>query len=68
VKDLRTGELLPERIEKVTSAAWAADNKTLFYTVEDSAKRPYRLYRHRLGSTGADDLLYEEKDEMFTVG
>src|SRR5437879_1684363 len=67
VKDLRTGQLLPERIEKVTSAAWAADNKTLFYTVEDSAKRPYRLYRHRLGSPGADDLLYEAKDEMFTI-
>ena len=32
--------------------AWAADNQTLFYTVEDAAKRPYRLYRHRLGDGG----------------
>ena len=33
-------------IEKTGSVAWAADNRTLFYTVEDDAKRPYRLYRH----------------------
>jgi len=46
--------------------AWAADNKTLFYTTPDSAKRPYRLYRHVIG-TPAHDLLYEEKDERFSV-
>src|SRR5213082_505185 len=28
LKDLRTGETLPERIERVTSVAWAADNQT----------------------------------------
>ena len=39
VKDLRTGEMLPDRIEKTLSVVWAGDNKTLFYTVEDSAKR-----------------------------
>ncbi len=67
VKDLRTGELLPEHAEKVTSLAWAADSKTFFYTVEDAAKRAYRLYRHPLGSTTPDDLVYEEKDEMFRI-
>jgi oligopeptidase B len=66
VKDLRTGELLPDRVEKVTSVAWAADNRTLFYTTEDAAKRSYRLYRHVLG--GKDDpLVYEEKDELFRI-
>ena len=68
IKDLRSGEVLPERIERVTSAAWAADNRTLFYTVEDeTTKRSHRLYRHVLGSTGADPLLYEEADERFRV-
>ena len=66
VKDLRTGELLPDRAEKIISAVWAADNRTLFYTIEDPAKRPYRLYRHRLGAM-QDDLVYEEKDERFRV-
>ena len=69
VKDLRTGTLEPERIEKVASVAWAADNTTFFYSTEDPAKRPYRLYRHRLGSEVArDPLLYEETDELFRVG
>ena len=68
VKDLRTGELLPEQIEKTDSAEWAADNRTLFYTVEDSAKRSYRLYRHVLeADAAADELIYEEGDERFHV-
>jgi oligopeptidase B len=67
VKDLRTGELLPDKVEKTGSVVWSADGKTLFYTVEDSAKRQYRLYRHKVGTTGPDDLLYEEKDERFNV-
>jgi len=65
VKDLRTGEVLPDRAARTGSVAWAADNHTLFYTVEDSAKRQYRLYRHPLG--GADELLYEEPDERFDI-
>jgi oligopeptidase B len=69
VKDLRTGALEPERIARVASVAWAADDATFFYATEDDAKRPYRLYRHRLGSeTGRDPLLYEETDELFRVG
>jgi oligopeptidase B len=67
IKDLRTGRVLADHAEKVGSVAWASDNKTLFYTVEDSAKRQYRLYRHTLGSSGDDVLVYEEKDERFNV-
>ncbi len=66
VKDLVSGALLPERIERVTSVAWAADNRTLFYTVEDeTTKRSHRLYRHAIGSKEPDSLLYEEADERF---
>ncbi len=50
VKDLDTGALLPDRVDKVSAVAWAADGETLFYVTEDEAKRPYRLYRHRLGT------------------
>ena len=68
VKDLGTGATLPERIERVTSVAWASDNRTLFYTVEDEAtKRSYRLYRHVLGTTAPDPMLYEEADERFRI-
>ena len=69
VKNLRTGALLPDRVDRVSSAAWAADGATIFYVTEDHAKRPYRLVRHRLGSAGGDDaLLYEETDELFRLG
>jgi oligopeptidase B len=66
VKDLRTGQVLADTVPKVDSIAWAKDNKTIFYTTPDAAKRSYRLYRHVVGSP-AHDLLYEEKDERFTV-
>ena len=67
VKDLRTGQVLADHAEKVGSVVWASDNKTLFYTVEDAAKRQYRLYRHVVGTGDADTLVYEEKDERFNV-
>jgi oligopeptidase B len=68
IKDLRTGAVLPTRIERVTSAAWAADNRTLFYTVEDEVtKRSHRLYRHIVGASEPDILLYEESDERFRI-
>ncbi len=65
-RDLSTGGILPDRVEKTGSIAWTADNQTVFYTVEDHAKRDYRVYRHELGRS-ADELIYEETDEMFTV-
>jgi oligopeptidase B len=66
VKDLRAGQVLPDRLIKVSSIRWAADNQTLFYVTDDAAKRPYRLYRHALGET-ADQLVYEEKDELYRL-
>jgi oligopeptidase B len=68
IKNLGSGKLFPEAIERVTSAAWAADNRTLFYTVEDeTTKRSHRLYRHTAGSSEADALIYEEADERFRL-
>lgn len=69
VKDLRTGKELSDKAERVTSIAWARDNQTLFYTVEDPvSKRSHRLYRHKLGAPASGDaLVYEEKDERFSV-
>jgi oligopeptidase B len=68
VKDLRTGKTLSDHAERVGSVAWANDNKTFFYTIEDEkTKRQYRMYRHTAGTTGTDTLVYEEKDERFNV-
>jgi oligopeptidase B len=68
VKDLRTGQTLGDHAVRVGSVVWANDNKTVFYTQEDDvSKRQFRLYRHTIGSTDPDILVYEEPDERFTV-
>ncbi len=78
VKDLHSGELLPDTIPNVLSdemhevhygPVWANDNRTLFYITLDAARRPSRLYRHRLGDDIANDvLLYEEPDVLYYMG
>lgn len=70
IKNLRSGEVYPERMLRVGSVAWAGDNKTLFYTVEEEqTKRQYRVYRHVLGTpVEKDRVVYEDPDERFDVG
>ncbi len=67
VKDLTTGELLPDRLVDVTAGfEWAEDDQTLFYTRMDAAHRPDRLLRHRLGTDTKDDaLVFHEPDESY---
>ncbi len=67
-KDLRTGELLADHLKGTTgNTVWAADDKTVFYTVQDdSTLRAYQIYRHTLGTDqAADELIYEEHDDTF---
>ncbi len=67
IRDLTTGTELSERIGNLSaSVAWANDSTTLFYVVLDAARRPCRLYRHRLGDDASQDVLvYFEADEAF---
>ena len=67
VKDLTTGADLDLAIPHVDSATWAADSRTILYTIEDEAKRPWRVHRHRLGD-GDHPLVLEETDERFRIG
>ena len=67
VKDLRTGVTLPDKVERVTSLEWAADNKTLLMTTEDEVtKRPDTLLRHVLGDSKTFTV-YHEPDELYDV-
>ncbi len=75
IKNLATGETLsgpafPSQVERVGSLAWAADNRTLFYTVEDEQqKRQHQLLRHTLGMPHSKDVLvYQDDDERFNLG
>ena len=68
IKDLRTGAVLPEKIERVDNVVWATDNRTIFYVTEDAVtKRHDNFYRHVLG-TDQYELLYHEPDELYDVG
>ncbi|HET6852812.1 MAG TPA: S9 family peptidase [Pyrinomonadaceae bacterium] len=68
IKDLRTGEIFPDKVERVNSVVWANDNKTLFYVTEDATtKRSDKFFRHVLG-TDKYEVVYEEKDELFDIG
>jgi len=68
VKNLKTGEMLAENIERVDNVTWATDNKTIFFVTEDAVtKRSDKFFRHVLG-TEKSDLIYEEKDELFDIG
>ena len=68
-KDLFTGETLTDVIAGTSgNLAWAADGKTLFYSVKDETLRPYRIFRHILGSMpGEDQLVFEETDPTFNT-
>jgi oligopeptidase B len=69
IKHLETGETLADEVERVGSVVWAADNRTLFYTVEDEEqKRQYQLWRHCVGQTTENVLVYQEDDERFNLG
>jgi oligopeptidase B len=67
VKDLASGDLLPDRIENTYyGLEWGNDNRTLYYTTLDPAQRPFKLHRHRLNEDASnDEVIYHEEDERF---
>lgn len=68
VKDLASGELLPEQIANAYyGVEWAADCTHLFYTQLGPAHRPDSIWRHRLGDDPTQDqrVLYEPDDRFF---
>ena len=69
IKDLRTGQLLPDKVERVTSQEWSNDGKYIFYVQEDAvSKRSDKLFRHTVGSSEPDKLIFHEKDVLFGLG
>jgi oligopeptidase B len=70
IKDLVTGETAPDEIPGTFyGCAWSADGSALFYVTVDEAWRPYRVWRHRVGTPAAADVIViEEADQRFSVG
>jgi oligopeptidase B len=70
VKDLVTGETAADEIpDTFYGAAWSRAGSALFYVTVDEAWRPYRVWRHKVGTPASEDVIvYEEADEKFWVG
>lgn len=65
--DLNTFQLYPESIpDTYASFAWGNDNQTVFYTTINESQRPFKLFRHTLGTDASlDTLVYYETDEAY---
>jgi oligopeptidase B len=70
VRDLETGENLPDIIENWRyGLVWAADSRSFLYTDADEHWRSKVIWRHRLGQQQSEDReVYRELSEEFGVG
>ncbi|PCH65235.1 MAG: oligopeptidase B [Bacteroidetes bacterium] len=67
-KNLETGEMIDDLIPNVSDITWANDNKTIFYTTVDAAKRPFKVMKHVLGTDHKKDkLVYFEQDDTYNT-
>jgi oligopeptidase B len=68
-KNLKTGEILGDKIPNTTGqAAWANDNKTVFYALKDETLRPFKIFKHVLGTDVLRDKeVFHEKDATFNA-
>jgi len=70
VKDLETGEMLPDVVTNSSGrAAWASDSKTFFYVEkEEETLRNHKIFRHKLGLSASEDVeVFHEKDDTFST-
>jgi oligopeptidase B len=68
-RDLTTGADLEDVVHGVYyGSAWSVDSKTFFYVKPDATVRPFQVWRHRLGTSGEQDVLVlQEDDERFEL-
>jgi oligopeptidase B len=64
VREWQSGRDFDDVVEETDGAVvWATDCKSFFYVKLDDNHRPMQVWRHRLGTGQADDVLvYEEQD------
>ncbi|UZZ08901.1 S9 family peptidase [Ectopseudomonas mendocina] len=66
VKELDSGRISELPFDDCDgSMTWAGDSQTLFFTELDDTHRPYKLYRHRLGTRGAEQVFVEADGRFF---
>ena len=70
IRRISDQKIMSEKIENTSGGiTFSKDNKYIFYTKLDLNHRPKKVFRHKIGSSQKEDrMIYEEKDERFTVG
>ncbi len=70
IRDIIAGKLVTEKIEDTSgSISFSLDDKYVYYSKLDKHHRPKKIFRHKIGTTVKEDnLIFEEKNEPFTVG
>ena len=70
IRTIADEKIISEKIENTSGGiTFSKDSKYIFYTLLNSKHQPKKVFRHKIGSAQKEDeLIYEEKDERFTVG
>ena len=70
VRRITDEQIVTEKIENTSGGiTFSKDSKYIFYALLNSKHQPKKVFKHKLGSSQKEDeLIYEEKDERFTVG
>ena len=70
VRRIADEQIITEKIKNTSGGiTFSKDSKYIFYTLLNSKHQPKKVFRHKIGSSQKEDeLIYEEKDERFTVG
>jgi len=70
IRDLESGtDLVDEVPGTFPGAVFSPDGRYVFYPTVDDAWRPWRVWRHEVGTPATQDVVvFEEPDERFWVG
>ena len=67
IRRISDNKIIDQIEDTAGGIVWAYDDKSFFYRMNDSQKRPRRIFQHVLGSSLQEDkLIYEEHDDRFT--
>ncbi len=69
IKNINTGEFLPDQINKISGSFTWGDDNTIYYMLRDDIHRPYMVKKHVLGSdSDQNEIIFEEPDNTRFVG
>ncbi|MCK4524727.1 oligopeptidase B, partial [candidate division WOR-3 bacterium] len=67
ILNIETRNITDEGINNISSVEWASDNRTMYYTLENEASRPYKVLRHEIFTNAKNDeeLFRDENDQYW---